>query len=464
MDIIRIDSSSSYHNRKLILEILDRLEKQDSFLNILLPSFFSKYNPKKKDKALMQEICYGVTRFKKRLDWIISQFLSHKKKAIPLTIKNILRMGVYQILYLEKIPDFAIVNESVELTKHSPYPVYSGMVNAILRNIIRKNNTICWPSIEQDPVQYISVFYSFPEWLVNRWINRFGLEMCLLICQASNLKPALTLRINTLKVNMQQFQRQLSELGISFQESAYLPDRALMISNFDEIFNSSLFLEGLFSIQDESSMLASEFLAPRSGETIIDLCSGPGGKTTHIAQLMHNKGRIIAWEKNKRRLEMVKAESRRLGIEIVYPVLTDSCTIHNEYLNKADKVLLDVPCSGTGVIRKKPDLKWKKWDINHLNELNKIQEELLNTAAQYLKPGGELLYTTCSMEKEENEDIIIKFIRKHRNFSIQESTSFISQRGLVNYKSEIAQAIQLIPGYSGNNIDGFYMIKMRKNS
>ena len=449
-------------NRKLILEILNRMERQNSYLNILLPSYFSRYNLKSQDRAFLQEISYGVTRFKKRLDWIISQFLTQKSKKIPLTVQNILRMGVYQFYYLDKIPDYALAYETVELVKNSPYPDYSGMVNAIIRNVIRKPNEISWPELEREPVKYISVFYSFPEWLVERWLNRFGLELCQKICQASNTIPALTVRINPLKADMTQFKEKLTELKVIFQESLFLPTQALIIKDFPEMTKSLLFQKGYFSIQDESSMLASEFLAPLPGETVIDMCSGPGGKATHMAQLMQNKGKIIALEIKKARLVMVKEEAKRLDINIILSVLKDSCKLNEEYLEKADKILVDVPCSGTGVIRKKPDIKWKQWNLNHLSELNKVQSALLDTATHYLKPGGEILYTTCSMEKEENEDIIRIFLKKNTNFVIQESLPFSRKRGIVSYNTGIKEAIQLIPGYSGPDIDGFYMLKMRK--
>ena len=455
---------SLYKNRKIILEVLDRVENQNSYLNILLPSFFKKYKPGDLDKSLIQEISYGVIRFRKRLDWIIYQFLFSKKKKLPLTIQNILRMGFYQVLYLEKIPDYAIVNESVELAKQSPYPAYSSMVYAVLRNAIRQSVTINWPDTEKEPVKYVSVYYSFPEWLVERWINRFSLEMCVRICEASNTRPDLTLRINSLKTNMPQFQKELYQLKIPFQKSQHLPDTAVTIEGYSNITQTPLFQKGLFSIQDESSILATEFLGPIPGDTIIDMCSGPGGKTTHISQILQNKGKVIAFEINQRRLKMVMEESRRLGIENIFPVLMDSRNLNKEYLGKADRILVDAPCSGTGVIRKKPDLKWKKWSTEHFNELNQIQKELLDIAALYLKPGAELLYSTCSMEKEENDDVIVKFIKKHPNFTIQDSSSFIHKKGIVRFKTKIKEAIQLIPGYSGPNIDGFYMVKLKKDS
>jgi 16S rRNA (cytosine967-C5)-methyltransferase len=209
-------------------------------------------------------------------------------------------------------------------------------------------------------------------------------------------------------------------------------------------------------------MLAAVFLAPDTGQTIFDMCSGPGGKTTHIAQLMHNKGRIIAFEKNKKRLKMVEEECHRLGIDIVTPVLMDSSKLSNKYLEKADKILIDAPCSGTGVIRKKPDLKWKRFDSYRLKQLNQLQEALLTTAASYLKPGGDLLYATCSIEKEENDQIISKFLKGNSNFTLQDSSQFVQKNGIVKFDTEIKAAIQLLPGYSGDNIDGFYMVKVRK--
>jgi 16S rRNA (cytosine967-C5)-methyltransferase len=322
---------------------------------------------------------------------------------------------------------------------------------------------IRWPDKKSEPIKYISVYYSFPERLVERWLERYGLELCLKICQASNNKPELTLRVNTLKINSLELQKILLKLKINFQQGIYLPSTSIIIKDYFDIKNSYLFKEGLFSIQDESSMLAAVFLAPDTGQTIFDMCSGPGGKTTHIAQLMYNKGKIIAFEKNKKRLKMVEEECHRLGIDIVTPVLMDSSKLSNKYLEKADKILLDVPCSGTGVIRKKPDLKWKRFDSYQLKELNQLQEALLTTAASYLKPGGELLYATCSIEKEENDQIISNFLKKNSNFALLDSSQFVQKNGIVKFDTKIKTDIQLLPGYSGDNIDGFYMVKMKKN-
>lgn len=450
--------------RELIVEILIRVERENAYLNILIQPYLNRSSIKSEDKALIQEITYGVTRFRKKIDWIINQFLDNQKKKLPLAIRNILRIGVYQIICLDKIPDYAIGYESVELVKKSRYPGQSSLVNAVLRNIIRKSNDIHWPDIHQDPVKYISVFYSFPEWLVQRWLKRFGPDLCIRICQAGNRRPNLTLRVNSLKTSMPELKKIFSESGISFKEGQYIPSESVILQEFLDIGHSAIFRNGLFSIQDESSSLASRLLNPSPGQTIIDMCSGPGGKTTHLAQLMHNQGRIIAFEKNQKRLEMVKNECQRLGINIVTAVLNDSSQFCKDYLEKADKILVDVPCSGTGVIRKKPDLKWKNLNNTRLKELNLLQRGLLDVASRYLKPEGEILYSTCSMEREENDGIIKDFLEKNNQFTVQDTSSFVKKNSMIKYDTEVKQAIQLLPGYSGDNIDGFYMLKMQKNN
>lgn len=275
-------------------------------------------------------------------------------------------------------------------------------------------------------------------------------------------KPNITLRINTLKTNVVELKNKLTELTVNFRESEYLNNESIILDDFFDIANSEMFKSGLFSVQDESSSLASKLLNPLPGQTIFDMCSGPGGKATHMAQLMKNKGNIMAFEKNPRRLEMVMKECQRLGIDIVKPKLNDATILRKNYFEKADKILVDVPCSGTGVIRKKPDLKWKILDNDSLKKLNKIQKAILNTASRYLKPGGELVYSTCSLEKEENDIIIKDFLKDNNRFIVKDTVAFVNNFKLVKYDTEIENSIQLLPGYSGNSIDGFYMVKLQK--
>ena len=455
-----MDFKNFRNTREIILEILIRIEEKNAYLNILINYYLKNYNVKNIDKGFIHEICYGVTRFRKSLDWIIGQFLVNNRKKLPSTILNILRMGVYQIVYLDKVPDYAIVNESVQLAKKGRFSGYSNLVNAILRNIIRKYDNIYWPDINQDPVKYISVFYSYPDWMIKRWLKRYGMELCKTVCNQMNTKPNITLRINKLRINMVELK---NKLDVNFREAEYLNNESIIVSDFFDVANSEMFKSGLFSVQDESSTLASRLLNPLPDQTIIDMCSGPGGKTTHMAQLMNNKGNIIAFEKNPRRLEMVMKECKRLGIDIVKPILNDATILRKNYLGKADKILVDVPCSGTGVIRKKPDLKWKILNDDSLKKLNKIQKAILNTASGYLKPGGELVYSTCSLEKEENDIIIRNFLKNNNHFIVKDTTAFVNDFKVVKFNTEIDNSIQLLPGYSGSSIDGFYMVKLQKN-
>lgn len=459
----RKTGSKFYNIRELVLEILMRVNTEKAYLNILLPNYFNQSLIKREDKALMQEISYGVTRFRKKLDWIIDQFLNSRNKKLPLILRNVLRMGVYQMIHLNRIPDYAICNESVELVKNSQYSGYSSLINAVLRNINRNLQNIHWPDIHKNPLQYVSNYYSFPEVLVERWIGRFGLDTCICICQASNQKPGITIRMNPLKTTMPQLKNSLSEMGINFSNGSHTPAESLIIKDFFDISHSIIFRKGLISIQDESSMLASMFLNPSEEDTVIDMCSGPGGKTIHLAQLMHNQGKIIAFEKHPQRLQLVREECQRLGIINVKPILSDSSHFSEDFLEVADKIMVDVPCSGTGVIRKKPDLKWNHFDIKQIKQLNQLQEAILYVASRYLKPGGEMLYSTCSIEKEENDQIIQKFLKKNPGFSVTESSRFVQKRKLIKYQTEISQAIQLLPGYSGEDIDGFFMVKLKKN-
>lgn len=448
--------------RENILDLLIRIEKQDAYLNILIPSYLNRHTFKSEDKALIQEISYGVTRYRKKLDWIIDQFLDYKNKKLSITVRNILRMGVYQIINLNKIPDYAICNESVELVKKSKDFRKSKLVNAVLRNTIRRLDNIFWPDINRESIKYISIFYSYPEWLVRKWIKRFGLELCIRICQASNNRPEITLRLNPLKISIQDLKKNLKGAGMEFKESQYLPDEALVVRSFSEIGSSYFFINGLFSIQDESSILVSKLLDPLPGELVIDMCSGPGGKTTHLAQIMGNKGEIIAFEKNKKRLGMIAEECIRLGVGIVKPILHDSSQLSKDYLKKADKILVDVPCSGTGVIKKKPDMKWRKINSEWLKRINQSQEVILDIASQYLRQGGEMVYSTCSIEREENDILVNKFLKNNKGFVLKETSAFVKTHNLTKYETEIKQAIQLIPGYSGGTIDGFYMVKIKK--
>lgn len=445
--------------REIALNILVKINYKKGYINIILNNFLEKSKISVRDAAFINEITYGVVRNRNKLDWIISQFSTKDLADTPIWIKNILRMGVYQLLFLDRVPDYAVCNESVQLAKKYGNPKVAKFVNSILRNIIRDRENICWPDKDKEPALYISVVYSHPYWIIERWLKRFGFKDTIKICEANNKIPSLVIRTNTLKISRSDLKKILEKENIPVKEGIFTKE-ALYIKGLPNITKFPAYREGLFQIQDEASILVSHLVDPLPGEVIIDVCSAPGGKTTHLAQLMNNKGTILAFDTHKKRLSMVEDNCQRLGIDIVKTQLNDVTKLNINYINKADKVLVDVPCSGLGVLRRKPDLKWQTFNLKRFQKLSKLQGEILSTASNYVKVGGRLIYSTCSTEPEENEEVVGKFLDKNHNFELEDLSDFIKERRLKVYKSNQKKFFQIYPGLSDLDLDGFFMAKM----
>ncbi|MEA1939190.1 MAG: transcription antitermination factor NusB, partial [Candidatus Caldatribacteriota bacterium] len=290
--------------RENILNILVKIDSHEGYINVLLNNTLEKNKVIGRDAAFINEITYGVTRNRNRLDWIISQYSTKKVYNMSILIRNILRMSIYQLLFLSKVPNYAVCNESVQLAKKYGNAKTANFTNAILRNILRKKNEINWPNKEKDPVLFIAVIYSHPDWIIRRWIKRFGFESTIEICKANNKIPPLTVRTNTLKIKPSDLRNIFKKEEGSVEKGAFT-EEALYVKGISNIVKSSAFKEGLFQIQDESSILVSRLVNPSPGDFIIDICSAPGGKTTHLAQLMKNKGTIIAMDINRNKLKTV---------------------------------------------------------------------------------------------------------------------------------------------------------------
>lgn len=454
MDKVEVDRI-----RDIALNVLVKIDYKKSYINIILNNLLEKNKVSVRDAAFINEITYGVVRNRNRLDWIISQLSTKDLADTPIWIKNILRMGVYQLLFLDKVPDYAVCNESVQLAKKYGNPKVAKFVNSILRNIIRDRENICWPDKDKEPALYISVVYSHPYWIIERWLKRFGFKDTIEICKANNKIPSLVIRTNTLKISRSDLKKILEKENIPVKEGIFT-EEALYLKGLPNITKFPTYKEGLFQIQDEASILVSHLVSPLPGEFIIDVCSAPGGKTTHLAQLMNNNGTILAFDANKTRLSMVEDNCQRLGINIVKAQLNDVTKLNINYINKADKVLVDVPCSGLGVLRRKPDLKWQTFNLKRFQELSRLQGEILSTASNYVKVGGRLIYSTCSTEPEENEEIVCKFLDKNHNFELEDLSDFIKERRLKVYKSNQKKFFQIYPGLSNLDIDGFFMAKI----
>ncbi|QQS36308.1 MAG: 16S rRNA (cytosine(967)-C(5))-methyltransferase RsmB [Ignavibacteriales bacterium] len=400
--------------RGLAVKILNRVERTDAYLEKLLDNELRNSELNGQDKALLYEIVHGVVRWMGRLDWILNGFYKGQfSKAIP-NLKNGLRVALYQILFLDKIPDHAAVNEAVEFVKKLQGQKPADLTNAILRNIIRSKNGIRYPDPQEDLPGYICAFYSHPSWMVKRYIERFGRENTEKLLAANNEKPYLTLRVNQLKVRPEEFGALLNSVNLKYHQGKYLPE-FFKLQNLTNITAWDVFTKGYFNIQDESAGLACRLLDVQPGMRVLDMCTAPGGKVAYLANLMQDKGEIVAIDRYQSRMDLVQKNLDRLEVRCVSALEMNALDYEGELF---DRILADVPCSGTGTLSKKPDIKWKK-DLLDLRKMKELQMQLLEKAASLVKTGGCVVYSTCSIEPEENFEIVKEFLSKHPEFKFE---------------------------------------------
>ncbi|MBO4293068.1 MAG: 16S rRNA (cytosine(967)-C(5))-methyltransferase RsmB [Clostridia bacterium] len=454
--------------REIALKALYKIDKENAFSNIALDEELNK-NYKllnEKDVGLISQIVYGVTTWRLTLDCIIEKYSKIKLKKISPWIINILRMGIYQIIFLDKIPKSAAVDESVNLAKRYGHKTSSGFVNAILRKVETKDyEELC--DIEQFE-EKISKSQSMPKWLIQKLLENNNIEKVEEICKNLNLKPQISIRINKLKTNNIELAKELENKGIETKQGEL--EDFLIIKNAKNIEKIKEFKEGDFTVQDESAGLAALFLNPKKGENVLDACSAPGGKTTHLAEIMGNEGRIEAWDIYEHRLKLIEENCKRLDIKIVNTKiqnaenqLSSTSIQKNQNSNETiqelpqyDKILLDVPCMGTGVIKRKPDIKWQR-KPEDVEEITKIQFNILQNCSKLLKQSGEVVYSTCSILKDENEEIIEKFLQKNPDFEIiteQEIKRFPQFEKYLKDK----KYLNILPN---EEHDGFFICKLK---
>lgn len=434
--------------RGLAIKILNRVDRTDAYLDKLLEIEIKHSELASRDKALLFEIVHGVVRWLGRIDWILNGFYKGQfSKCIP-NVKNSMRVALYQILFLDKIPDHAAVNESVEFVKKLQGEKSANLTNAVLRNIIRNRNGIRYPNKEEDPVGYLSAYYSHPTWMVKRWVNRFGEQETEKLLIANNKRPTHTLRVNSIKTDKEELQKLLKSVDLNYKEGKFL-NEYLELSTLTNITNWEYFQNGYFSLQDESTGFACKVLDPKPGMKILDICAAPGGKTGFIADLMKNSGQIVALDKFDSRLSLFKRNIDRLGINIVEPIAID---VMDYKEGGFDGVLADVPCSGLGTLTKKPDIKWKK-DFGDIRKLNEIQFKFLNKSADFVKVNGTIVYSTCTIEPEENIGIVNKFLSENDNFELQNLENNFS-KDLIDENG----CIQTLPHI--HNTDGAFVAKL----
>lgn len=436
------------NTREEIFKILNQIESGKGYSNIVLNKMTRGMDTR--DSNFAREIVYGVLENRIYFEWVVSRHSKLKLSKISPAVMTIIKMGLYQILKMDKVPDSAAVNESVKLAKRHANRGAQGFVNGLLRNVARNKESIGFPDRGESLVKHLSVRYSYPEWIIEDWIGVYGEGFTEELCEANSGKPLLNIRVNTLATDRVSLMKELEKSGRDCKTAKYGKD-IIVVSNPDGLMDTEEYRDGLFTVQDESSSLVGQVMNPKSGSTVVDVCSAPGGKTTHIAQLMKNKGKIIARDVYQHKLDLIESNARRLGISIIETGLADATICDESLVGKADYCLVDAPCSGLGLIRKKPEIKYNK-SRTDLEELSKLQKKILESSSRYVKKGGVLVYSTCTINPKENIEVVEDFLTGNPEFKL---APFESELPLEESK---LGHVELYPNVHGT--DGFFISKM----
>lgn len=448
--------------REIALEILYKVDVEDTYANIAVRDVLKISILNSLDRGLVTELVYGTVRTRNTIDWFLNQLLNKGIKKVTPWIRNILRLGVYQLYFLDKIPASAAVNESVKLAKKYGHAGTVKLVNGVLRNFERRKQEFVFPDFNEKPLQHISIKYSHPEWMVKNWLKEFGVKATIELCTANNRPATNSIRTNTLKISREDLMGELKKEGVSCRESSFAPE-GLIIDNFHSLDELEAFKKGYFLLQDEASMVIAHLLKPQPGAFIIDACAAPGTKTTHLAQLSNDTGQILAFDIYEHKLNLIRDNCQRLGINSVRVNLKDAREISSLYSGQADYLLVDAPCSGLGVLRRRADARWKK-SLEQIKELKKLQLEILRGACGCLKPGGSLIYSTCSISPEENIEVIKEFLLSNSEFKLSSLLEYLPFP--LNRAEDLETAkegyIQFLPHVHGT--DGFFAARMIRRS
>lgn len=397
--------------RSTVAKLLLKMESGGSYSNILLDSALDGSGLSERDKAFAAALFYGVTERKMTLDFIIAQYCANGLSSLKPETRTVLRCGIYQILYMGSVPDSAAVNESVKLCKKLGQYGASGLVNGLLRNFIRSGKRVDYSGLSH--VERLAMEFSAPQWIARKFLEEYGEENAAKALKASIGAPPVYARVNTTRISDEELVRALKKEGITAEQNPRLGG-CIRIEKTGDLEKIAAFREGLFHIQDVSSQLCCHTLRPIVNETVLDICAAPGGKSFTMAELMGNNGRIIAMDLYEQRVRLIEKGAGRLGLKIVEGRVNNALEFDEE-LPTADKVLCDVPCSGLGVIRRKPEIKYK--DEREFEELPRLQKAILDVSARYVKVGGTLVYSTCTLSRAENDEVAQEFAKTHPDFS-----------------------------------------------
>ena len=435
------------NSRELALNIINRVLIEGAYSNLVLSNELNESDLNEKDRALVTELVYGTIRRKKTLDMIISNYI----KDISLMderVLNILRMAIYQMHFLDKVPEFAACNEAVELAKQISVQD-SKLVNGILRSYTKNPDDMD----VKDKIDRLVYQYSYEPWFIRMMYKQYGEENGRKILSGLNATPKVTVRVNASKGDYDEVFERLEEMEYDVEEGYACPE-AIIIKGGSSIENNELFKEGLITVQDESAMLVSPLLDLNPGDVALDLCAAPGGKTTHTAELLEDEGKVYSFDLHENKLSLINENLHRLGLNNVEVEAMDATKLNSKYVACADKVLIDVPCSGLGIIRKKPEIKWNK-SRKSLKDLVPTQRAIMENAWMYLKNGGTMIYSTCTLNTEENQDNVEWFLNKYKDAKVEKI--FLGNMDNFIYNND--GSLTILPN---EYMDGFYIAKISK--
>ena len=422
-------------NRKTAYDVLFAVEAKKQYSNIALNNFIKKNNPDA--QGFVRELVYGVLENKILIDYYISKFIKGRIKDVRRQDLIILRMGIYQIKFMESVPTYAAVDECVKLAKKFARG-RDKFINGVLRSFLRDGEKIMLPKKEEDPVKYLSVKYSYEKWIVELWLESYDFEVVEELLRLGNGRPPVTIRVNRMKGDRATCKDKLENLGyqVSLCENA---DTGLYVKG-ERLLDTDMYKNGEFSVQDEASQMVAIELEPEVSQVVCDVCAAPGGKSLSVAERMKNTGRVISQDIYEKKTEEIARQAERLGLSNVEVSVWDGTVLREELVEKCDRVIADVPCSGLGVIRRKPEIKYNK-NFEEVMNLPKLQLEILQNASRYLKAGGQMVYSTCTINAKENEDVVKAFIDINNNFRVVKSHQFLP---------------------NVDNSDGFYICVLKK--
>ncbi|MDQ0206407.1 16S rRNA (cytosine(967)-C(5))-methyltransferase RsmB [Alkalicoccobacillus murimartini] len=441
--------------REAALDVLVKIEKNQAYSHLLLNETRKNAGLDRRDSALLTEIVYGTIQRKLTLDYYLKPFIKQDLKKLDTWVLVLLRLSIYQMVYLDRVPERAVVHEAVTIAKKNGHKGISGMVNGVLRAFQRAQR----PSFDliKDPVERLSIKSSHPVWLLKRWIDQYGQEETEAMCDENLLPAPVTMRVNLTRTTRDEVIHQLTSEGIE-AVAAEFTEVGVIIEK-GAVFESDAYMQGLITAQDESSMMVASALSPEPGMNVLDTCAAPGGKTTHLAERMNNEGQVLALDLHPQKIKLIQAQAKRLGLSSIKAEALDARKLV-DHADEYDRVLVDAPCTGFGVLKRKPDIKWSKTEQD-VTQIARIQADILSAASTRVKNGGLLVYSTCTVDKAENEETIKAFLKNHPDFSLDSDLKNRLPIQVLPQRFDQGMLTVLPQDYHS---DGFFIAALKKQS